>query len=122
MSGPLERGKDWGCGVVELVTHVHVTCTDSWSQGDGEVHAGLLFLYLSSSFLPSFLLVPVELPHLVKYMSSTDLTVPAISYFLWLTGYISEVTGNMKFSWLHSFYLILPSIKSFQQQTIPGSV
>lgn len=72
MSGPLERGKDWGCGVGELVTHVHVTCTDSWSQGDGEVHAGLLFLYLSSSFLlPSFLLVPVELPHLVKYMSST---------------------------------------------------
>lgn len=81
VSGPLERGKDWGCGVVELVTHVHVTCTDSWSQGDGVVHAGLLFLYLSSSFLPSFLLVPVELPHLVKYMSSTDLTVPAISYF-----------------------------------------
>lgn len=71
MSGPLERGKDWGCGVVELVTHVHVTCTDSWSQGDGEVHAGLLFLYLSFIFLPSFLLVPVELPYLVKYMSST---------------------------------------------------
>lgn len=47
--------RDWGCGVVELVTHVHVTCTDSWSQGDGEVHAGLLFLYLSSSFLPYFL-------------------------------------------------------------------
>lgn len=70
VSGPLERGKDWGCGVVELVTHVHVTCTDSWSQGDREVHAGLLFLYLSSS-LPSFLLVPGELPHLVKYMSST---------------------------------------------------
>lgn len=24
VSSPLERGKDWGCGVVELVTHVHV--------------------------------------------------------------------------------------------------
>lgn len=108
MSGPLERGKDWGCGVGYTCT---CTCTDSWSQGDGEVHASLLFLYLSSSFLPSFfLLVPVELPHLVKYMSSTDLTVPAISYFLWLTGYISEVTGNMKFSWLLSFFLLTLSI------------
>lgn len=77
MSGPLERGKDWGCGVGYTCT---CTCTDSWSQGDREVHAGLLFLYLSF-ILPSFLLVPVELPHLVKYMSSTDLTVPAISYF-----------------------------------------
>lgn len=55
VSGPLERGKNWGCGVGELVTRVHVTCTDSWSQGDGEVHAGLLFLYLSFIFLPSFL-------------------------------------------------------------------
>lgn len=89
MSGPLERGKGlglWSCGVGYTCT---CTCTDSWFQGDGEVHAGLLFLYLSFIFLPSsFLLVPVELPHLVKYMSSTDLTVPAISYFLWLTGYI----------------------------------
>lgn len=83
MSGPLERGKDWGCGVVELVTHVHVTCTDSWSQGDGEfMQVFYFYIFLPPSFLPSFLLVPGELPHLVKYMSSTDLTVPAISYFL----------------------------------------
>lgn len=83
VSGPLERGKDWGCGVVELVTHVHIHVQIVGPRGMGRfMQVFYFYIFLSSSFLPSFLLVPVELPHLVKYMSSTDLTVPAISYFL----------------------------------------
>lgn len=67
----------WSCGVGYTCT-----CTDSWSQGGGEFMQVFYFYIFLPSFLPSFFLVPVELPHLVKYMSSTDLTVPAISYFL----------------------------------------
>lgn len=61
--------RDWGCGVVELVTHVHVHVQIVGPRGMGrfmQVFYFYIFLLLSS-----FLLVPVELPHLVKYMSST---------------------------------------------------
>lgn len=70
VSGPLERGKDWGCGVVELVTHVHVHVQIVGPRGAGSSCRSSISI--SFFHLPSFfLLVPVELPNLVKYMSST---------------------------------------------------
>lgn len=38
------------------------------------------YIFLPPSFLPSFLLVPVELPYLVKYMSSTYGTLLYLQY------------------------------------------
>lgn len=64
--------RDWGCGVVELVTHVHVHVQIVGPRGMGRfMQVFYFYIFLPPSFLPYFLLVPVELPHLVKYMSST---------------------------------------------------
>lgn len=54
MSGPLERGKDWGCGVVELVTHVHVHVQIVGPRGMGRfMQVFYFYIFLSFSFLPS---------------------------------------------------------------------
>lgn len=54
VSGPLERGKDWGCGVGELVTHVHVHAQIVGPRGMGRfMQLFYFYIFLSSSFLPS---------------------------------------------------------------------
>lgn len=94
MSGPLERGKDWGCGVGELVTHVHVHVQIVGPRGMGRfMQVFYFYIFLSSSFLPFFLLVPVELPHLVKYMSSTYCTYCTCNILLSVVDWV-HLRGN----------------------------
>lgn len=102
-------------GVVELWSWLHLymymyrqLVPGGWG-GSCKSSISISFFHLPS-FLPSFLCQQNYPIQSNTCPVPTVPTVPAISYFLWLTGYISEVTGNMKFSWLLSFFLLTLSI------------